>query len=132
MGAPDVWVPIEVSWLADGTNAPTYSVVIGGQTVITDAVSTTNGGAGDVDGHLAAVKDGAANFQWKYAGNSAISDGMYHVDDIVVYSSDSGSEVEIFSDNFQGRVANQSLNPDDNADSPYHVNSADASVGEDQ
>ena len=25
-GAPDVWVPIEVSWTADGTNTPMYSV----------------------------------------------------------------------------------------------------------
>ncbi len=134
-GMPDVWVPIEISWSADGTNAPTYSVVIGDNTIITDAISTTNGGAGDVDGHLAAVKDGVANFQWKYASNGTVSDGMYHVDDIVVYSSDSGSEVVAFEDNFQGRTAGDDLDPGEDPLSPltpYHVNSQDASVGEDQ
>ena len=131
-GMPDVWTPIEISWTSDGTNAPTYSVTIGDQSVISGATSTTNGGAGDVEGHLAAVKDGAYNFQWKYASNSTVSDGMYHVDDIVIYSSDSGSEVIVFEDDFQGRVAGASLNPEENPDSPYHPNSSDASVGEDQ
>ena len=131
-GMPDVRVPIEISWAADGMTAPLYSVIIGGQTVIVDAVSTTNGGDGDVDGHLAAVIDGAANFQWKYASNSNVSDGVYHVDDIVVYSSDSGTETVVFEDNFQGRVAGEDLNPDINLDSPYHPNSSDASVGEDE
>lgn len=131
-GVADTWVSVEVNWAANGSTAPTYGVVIGGQTVITDAVSTTNGGDGDVPGHLAAVIDGAHNFQWKYAGNSAVSDGVFHVDDIVIYSSDSGSEAVIFEDNFQGRVAGEDLNPDVNLDSPYHVNSTDVSVGEDQ
>jgi|GEM_PF-1001119 len=135
MGMANVWIPVEASWSANGETAPTYTVVIGGQTVIVDAVSTTNGGDGDVEGHLAAVKDGVANFQWKYASNSTISDGMYHVDDIKIYSSDSGSEVIVFEDDFQGRVAGESLDPGDDAANPltpYHVNSADASVGEDQ
>lgn len=131
-GMPDVWVPVEFSWVADGVNTPTYSLSIDGQTIITDAVSTTNGGPGDVDGHLAATKDGAANFQWKYASNSNVSDGMYHVDDIVIYSSDSGSETIVFEDDFQGRTAGDNLDPDENADSPYHENTADATVGEDQ
>ncbi|MDA9774679.1 PKD domain-containing protein [Saprospiraceae bacterium] len=131
-GAPDVWVPIEISWAADGLSAPLYSLSINGTVIITDGISTTNGGAGDVDGHLAAVIDGAANFQWKYAGNSAVSDGMFHVDDIVIYSSDSGAEAVVFEDNFQGRVAGDNLDSEVNADSPYHPNSADVTVGEDQ
>jgi len=131
-GAPDVWVPIEISWASDGVGTPTYTVIIGGQTVIVNAVSTTNGGDGDVPGHLAATIDGAANFQWKYASNSTVSDGVYHVDDIVVYSSDSGSETVVFEDNFQGRVAGDDLNPTVNLNSPYHENSSDATVGEDQ
>ena len=45
---------------------------------------------------------------------------------------DSGTAEMVFSDNFQGRVAGESLHPDENVDSPYHSNSADASVGEDQ
>ena len=130
MGMPDVWTSVEVSWSADRVGPPTYSVSIGGQTIITDAVSTTNGGDGDVEGHLAAVIDGAANFQWKYASNSTVSDGVYHVDDIVVYSSDSGAEAVVFEDDFQGRVAGDSLNPNDTEGSPYHENTVDASVGE--
>ncbi len=131
-GAPDVWTPIEISWAADGVGTPVYSVSIGGQTVITDAVSTTNGGDGDVPGHLEATIDGAHNFQWKYASNSTVSDGVYHVDDIVIYSSDSGSETVVFEDNFQGRTAGDDLNPEVNLDSPYHENSSDVTVGEDQ
>jgi len=131
-GAPDVWTSVEVSWASDGVGTPTYSVSIGGQTVIVDAVSTTNGGDGDVPGHLAATIDGAANFQWKYNSNSSVNDGVYHVDDIVIYSGAAGSETVVFEDNFQGRVAGEDLNPDVNLDSPYHVNSSDASVGEDQ
>lgn len=129
-GMPNVWVPIEISWSGDGVTAPTYSLVIGDQTIIVDAVSTTNGGEGDVEGHLAAVIDGAANFQWKYASNSTVSDGVYHVDDIVIYSTTDGTETIVFEDNFQGRVAGESLHPDDNANSPYHPNSSDVSVGE--
>jgi len=130
-GMPNVWVPIEISWAADGVGTPLYSVSIDGQTIVTDAVSTTNGGAGDVDGHLAATIDGAANFQWKYNSNSSTNDGVYHVDDIVIYSSDSGTEAVIFEDNFQGRVAGVDLNPTVNIDSPYHENSSEATVGED-
>jgi len=137
-GMPDVWVPIEIRWSANGTTAPTYTLLIDGVTIIADAISTTNGGAGDVDGHLAAVKDGAKNFQWKYAGNSAVSDGVFHVDDIVIYSSDSGSEEVFFEDNFQGYTAGDNLDPADsdgnpiNAESVYHPNSIDVTVGEDQ
>ncbi len=131
-GVADTWVPVEISWSADFVNTPSYTVVIGGQTVIADAVSTTNGGAGDEPGHLEATNDGAANFQWKYNSNSSVNDGVYHVDDIVLYSSDSGTETVVFEDNFQGRVAGDDLNPDVNLDSPYHVNSSDATVGEDQ
>lgn len=127
-GAPNVWTPIEVSWAADGASAPTYTVIIGGQTVIADAVSTTNGGDGDVEGHLAAVIDGAANFQWKYNSNSSTNDGVYHVDDIVIYSGDT----VVFEDDFQGRVGGESLNPEENVDSPYHPNSSEATVGEDE
>ena len=131
-GMANVWIPVEISWAADRVGAPTYSVSIGGQTVITDAVSTTNGGAADVDGHLAAVIDGAANFQWKYNSNSSVSDGVYHVDDIQIWSMDSGEAVLIFEDDFQGRVAGASLNPVDDPESPYHENSSEATVGEDQ
>ena len=134
-GMPDVWIPVEVSWSADFVNLPTYTVVIDGQTVITDAISTTNGGPGDEDGHLAAVIDGAANFQWKYNSNSATSDGVYQVDNIVVFSSDSGTETVVFEDDFQGRVTGDSLNPgEDEANplTPYHVNSSEATVGEDE
>ena len=131
-GMANVWVPIEISWSADFTNLPTYSVTIGEQVIVTDAVSTTNGGPDDEAPHLEAVREGARNFQWKYAGNSAINDGEFHVDDIVIYSSDSGSEVIVFEDNFQGRTAGDNLDPDENMDSPYHENSAFATVGEDQ
>lgn len=136
MGVADEWVPVQVSWASDGMNTPTYTVVIGGQTVITDASSTTRdpNNAEQVEEHLGTVIDGARNFQWKYASNSNVSDGEFHVDDIVVWSLDSGDMVMVFSDDFQGRVAGDDLNPGEGDDplTPYHENSADASVGEDQ
>ena len=135
VGEPNVWVPIEISWAADLVGTPTYSVTIGGQVVIEDAISTTNGGAGDVDGHLEATIDGAAIFQWKYASNSTVSDGVFHIDNIEVWSMDSGSAVMVFEDDFQGRVAGSDLDPGEdemNPMTPYHPNTTDASVGEDQ
>ncbi len=134
-GMANVWVPIEVSWAADRVNLPTFSVTIGDQTVITDAISTTNGGSGDEPGHFAAVIDGAHNFQWKYGSNSSISDGMFHIDDIVIYSSDSGTETIVFEDDFQARTAGENLNPGtdvENPLTPYHPNTTDAVVGEDE
>jgi len=59
-GMPDVWTAVEISWASDGTNTPTYTVVIGEQTVITDASSTTRdpNDADMVAEHLATVIDG--------------------------------------------------------------------------
>lgn len=130
MGVADTWVEVEVSWTSDGVNTPLYTVIIGGETVITDAPSTTRdpNNADQVAEHLGTVIDGARNFQWKYASNSAVSDGVYHVDDIKVYN----DGVLVFEDDFQGRVAGDDLNPDVNVDSPYHPNSSDATVGEDE
>ena len=131
MGEPDVWVPVEISWNADGVTFPTYTVTIAGQLVITDAISTTNGGSGDVEDHLAAVVNGAMNFQWKYASNAAVSDGFHDVDNIVIYSSDSGTETIVFEDDFEGRTFGDNLNSDYDINSPYGATSSDASVGED-
>ena len=127
------WVAVEISWTSDGVDTPVYTVKIGGETIITDASSTTRD-PNDTDmvaEHLATTINGAHNFQWKYNSNSSTNDGVYHVDDIVVYSSDSGTETMVFSDDFQGRVAGQDLHPDVNPESPYHTNSSEATVGED-
>ena len=131
-GAADVWIPVEISWTSDGVGTPLYTVMIDGTTVITDAPSTTRdpNNAEQVEEHLGTVIDGARNFQWKYASNSTVSDGLFQVDEIQVFSSDSGSEVIVFEDNFQGRVAGDSLDPDDDETSPYHANSSDATVVE--
>ena len=134
VGMPNVWVPVEVSWSADRVSAPTFSLTIDGQVIIEDAVSTTNGGDGDVEDHLAAVIDGAHNFQWKYSSNGPISNSMFHVDDIVIYSSDSGTETIVFEDNFQARTTGDDLDPGTDADNPltpYHPNTTDAVVGDD-
>jgi len=127
-GMANVWIPIEISWDANGPTTPLYTVIIDGQTVITDAISTTNGGPGDVDDHIAAVLYGARNFQWKYNSNSSTSDGAYHVDNIIVYSSDSGTETVIFEDNFEGREPGENLSPFFNPNSPYTERTSDATV----
>lgn len=128
----DTWVPVEVSWSADGTNAPTYSLSIDGQTVITDAVSTTNGGDGDVPDHLENTKDGLFYVAWKYNSNSGSDEGTFEVDDVVLYSSDSGSEVEVFTDDYQGYQEGTDLDPDTNAQSVYHANTSEATVAEEE
>jgi len=132
-GAADVWIPVEISWSSDQVTVPVYTVVIDGVTAITDAPSTTRDPNNEeqVAEHLGTVIDGARNFQWKYASNSTVSDGLFQVDEIVIYSSDSGSETIVFEDNFQGRVAGDNLDPDVDETSPYHQNSSDATVGED-
>lgn len=131
-GMADVWVPVEVSWAADGVNTPNYGVSIDGTTVIADAISTTNGGAGSVDAHLAATLNGAHTILWKYSDKGSVNDGQVHIDDIVVYSSDSGTETIVFEDNFQGRTAGDNLSPVEDETSPYHENTFDATVGEDE
>ena len=139
-GAPLVWTPIEISWTSDGMNTPKYTVMIGGTTVITDAPSVTRdpNNADQVAEHLGTVIDGARNFQWKYNSTSNTSDGVYHVDDIVIYASNSGSEVIAFEDNFQGYTAGDNLDSADsdgnpiNENSVYHPNSSEVTVGEDQ
>ena len=136
----DAWVPVEVSWVAssDGLTPPTYSVSMNGQTVITDAFSTTIGGDCVVAGHLEATSLGAYNFQWKYNSTSSTSDGVFHVDDIVIYSSDSGTEEVYFSDDFQGYTAGDDLDPADadgnviNAESVYHPTCSEVTVGEEE
>jgi len=129
-GMADVWIPVDISWSSDGVNTPTYTVIIGEQTVITDAPSTTRdpNDADMVAEHLATTINGAHNFQWKYNSNSSTSDGVYHVDDIVVYS----NGVVVFEDDFQGRVAGDDLSPLVDTESPYHENTSEATVGEDE
>lgn len=131
-GMADVWIPVEISWSADQVTTPLFTVIIDGTTVITDAISTTNGGDVDVDSHLAATLDGAHTIQWKYSDNGSVNDGQCHVDDIVVYSSDSGTEVIVFEDNFQGYTEGDDLDPDVDETSPYHPNTNEATIGEEE
>ncbi|MFY0688384.1 MAG: PKD domain-containing protein [Cyclobacteriaceae bacterium] len=126
----DEWVEVEASWAANGTDAPTWSLSMDGQVVIADAVSTTNGGDGDVADHLLNTKDGLFYVSWKYNSNSSTHDGVYEIDDIVLYSSDSGSEVVVFEDDFQDYQTGTSLDLDDNAESAYHANTSEATVVE--
>lgn len=128
----DTWVDVEVSWEADNTNTPTFSLTMDGQVVISDAVSTTNGGDGDVADHLENTRKGLFYIAFKYASNSTVDAGTFEIDDLVVYSSNSGTEVEAFSDDFQGYQPGTDLDVDENASSPYHTNTSDASVVEEE
>ncbi|MFY0606533.1 MAG: PKD domain-containing protein [Cyclobacteriaceae bacterium] len=124
------WVAVEVSWVCDGVNYPKYTVVIDGQTVVSNVSSATDGGEGDEPGHLEATKDGVKNFQWKYGSSSAIETeaaNRFHVDDIKIYSSDSGSEVIAFEDDFQAYDVGFAWTVDD-VPTTYHENSIDAEV----
>lgn len=128
------WVDVEVTWVANGTDYVSFTLIMDGQTVVTDAVSATDGGEGDEAGHLEATKDGVKNLQWKYGSSSAIEEdpaSRLWVDDIKVYSSDSGAEVLVFEDDFQSYDVGFAWTFDDEP-TTYHPNSIDAEVAEEE
>ncbi|MBO1256568.1 VCBS domain-containing protein [Alteromonas sp. 5E99-2] len=134
------WYEIEMSWdatdsLAAGSAggvSPLITVSIDGVPVTTDAFASAS------NADLSTIFEGLRTLQFRNAGGSAIADSRLLVDNIVLYSSDSGSEVEVFSDDFESYTVGESLDPNDDsgatiaADTPYHNNSFQAVVVEEQ
>ncbi len=61
---------------------------------------------------LATVAGGVGPFSLEWAVASDVTAFGFIVDDFKVYSSDSGSEVEVFSDDFESYTVGNSLDPD--------------------
>ncbi len=92
--AEDQIIDFEIAWDASGasaTVAPLVTVTIDGQVAFGGQVSSPS-----VD--LASVAGGVATVQFRVGGNSDVTAFGFIVDDFKLYSSDSGSEVEVFSD----------------------------------
>ena len=81
--------------------------------------------------------------QFRVGGSGDVTAFGLIVDDFKVYSSDSGSEVEVFSDDFESYTVGNSLDPDAATNTndpfagavsedptPYNSSSYDAFVGE--
>jgi VCBS repeat-containing protein len=71
---------------------------------------------------------GVTHVSFRLGGNSAVTDAAakFTVDDLVIFSDTSGT-TEVFSDNFESYAGGESLDTD-NAASPYHSNTSEATV----
>ena len=138
--AEDQIIDFEIAWDASAANnidAPLVTVTIDGQVAF--------GGAdfASPSADLSTVSGGAATVQFRVGGTGDVTAFGFIVDDFKLYSSDSGSEVEVFSDEFESYTVGNSLDP--NADTastapiagaipdsatPYDSNSFDVFVVE--
>jgi len=132
-------IDFEISW--DATNAtdtvaPLLTVTIDGQTAF-------NGEFSAPSADLPGLTDGLKTIFFRVGGTSDVSAFGFIVDDFVVYSSDSGTEIAVHTDDFEGYTVGNSLDP--NADTastapiagaiveagtPYNNSSFEVVVGE--
>jgi hypothetical protein len=115
--AEDQVIDFEIAWdasAASDTVAPLVTVTIDGQVAFSGADFASPSES------LTSVAGGLETIQFRIGGTSDITAFGLLVDDFVVYSSDSGSEVEVFRDDFEAYTAGNSLDPDadTNVDAP--------------
>lgn len=72
---------------------------------------------------------GVTHVSFRFGDNSGVREatGIFSVDEIVIYSDTAGT-AEVFADDFESYLDGDSLD-DDNAASPYHSNTSEATVG---
>jgi hypothetical protein len=137
--AEDQVIDFEIAWdasAATNLDAPLVTVTIDGQVAF-------GGQFASKSTDLAAVATGVEVIQFRVGGTGDITAFGLVVDDFAVYSSDSGSEVEVFSDDFESYTVGNSLDPDaatastapivdaiTDPASPYNSSSFDVFVGE--
>ena len=138
--AEDQIIDFEIAWdasSASDTVAPLVTVTIDGQVAF--------GGANfaSPSASLSDVAGGVETIQFRVGGSGDVTAFGLIVDDFKVYSSDSGSEVEVFSDDFESYTVGNSLDPDaatttndpfagavSEDPTPYNSSSYDVFVGE--
>jgi VCBS repeat-containing protein len=101
-------IDFEIAWdatAATDTVAPLVTVTIDGQVAFGGQFSSKST-------DLTAVQNGLETIQFRIGGTADITAFGLLVDDFVVYSSDSGSEVEVFRDDFESYTVGNSLDPD--------------------
>ena len=133
---PGVWQDVEMTW--DATNAsdtvgPEVNITIDGTLVATFNSAPTD---------LANIVDGVEYVVFKLGDNdSIIADAAFYVDDVKIYIDTEGTEANLtFQDNFDddfNYTLGYSLDPDDDATNdpvitPYHRNTIDATVAEEE
>ena len=104
----DQIIEFEIAWdasVANNIDPPLVTVTIDGQAAFGGQFSSYST-------DLAAVQNGVATIQFRIGGTSDITAFGLLVDDFVIYSSDSGSEVEVFRDDFESYTVGNSLDPD--------------------
>jgi hypothetical protein len=92
---------IEVAWdasAASDTVAPLVTVTVDGQVAFGGAAFASP------SADLTSVSGGVATIQFRVGGTGDVTAFGFIVDDFNLYSSDSGSEVEVFSDDFEIRM----------------------------
>ncbi|MDO3384848.1 VCBS domain-containing protein [Gilvimarinus sp. SDUM040013] len=121
---PGEWTDVEVTWDASAASAdvtPLVTITINGVSVTTEPFSSAASIA-------TSVMDGVEAFIFKLGDNgSTIPVAAYHVDNVKVYSDIEGTMLA-FEDDFEGYTVGDSLDPDENADSVYHGNTAEVVV----
>jgi hypothetical protein len=115
----DAWMDVEVTWQypgGDTTMLPEVTLTIGGVTLA--PFTPTNNATG-----------GVTHISFRFGDNGGIREatGIFSVDELAIYSDTAGT-AEVFSDDFESYLEGDSLD-DDNAASPYHSNTSEATVG---
>lgn len=135
----DTDIDFEISWdasAASETVAPLVTVTIDGQVAFSGQFSSPSESLSSVEGGLQTIF-------FRVAGTSDVTAFGFIVDDFTVYSSDSGSEVQVFTDDFESYAVGNSLDPDADSAStapiagaivapntPYNSSSFEVVVGE--
>ncbi|MCP8898077.1 VCBS domain-containing protein [Gilvimarinus xylanilyticus] len=121
---PGVWTDVEMTWDASEASAeqtPLVTITINGVSVTTEPFSSASS-------IPTTVMDGVEVVIFKFGDDSAvIPEAAYHVDNVKVYSDLEGTDLA-FEDDFEGYAPGTKLDPDENADSIYHGNSAEVEV----
>ncbi|WP_448551471.1 VCBS domain-containing protein [Thalassotalea montiporae] len=120
---PDVWTDVEMTWdasAATDTVPPLVTISINGTSVTTEAFTSASSSLND-------IMSGVRYAIFKLGDNgTTIPDAAYYVDNVKIYSELAGSAL-VFEDDFEGYADGVSLDTD-NADSPYHSNTAETVV----
>ncbi len=114
----DTFMDVVITWEypgGDTTMLPEVTVTVDG--VSLDPFTPDNNAVG-----------GVTHVSFRFGDNSGVraATGKFSVDDIVIYS-DTDGMTEVFSDDFESYLAGDSLDTD-NAASPYHSNTSEATV----
>ena len=115
----DAFMDVLITWEYPGDPATTLPQV----TISVDGVSlapfTTDNNA----------FNGVTHVSFRFGDNGGVREatGIFSVDELVIYA-DAAGTTEVFADDFESYLEGDSLD-DDNAASPYHPNTSEATVG---